>query len=411
MPLLPYTEALRLALAAATTLPSETVQLNAACGRVLAAELRAEAPLPSFEHSAMDGYALKHQDLSQAEQQTGRWWLPLRGESRAGHPLSQLQPGHACRIFTGAPLPAGADAVVIQENVERTRGGIASAHMPRLKEHVRPRGRDIQAGQLALDAGSKLGPPQIGLAAALDQSEVTVHRQPRVALLSSGDELRAPGSPKRPGSVVDSNRIALRLMLQKHGAAIGMDARLPDDRQATCEAFVAANKTSDLILTIGGASVGDHDLIRPCLTELGAEILFWGVRIKPGKPVGLSTLQSPEASSLVLALPGNPASAMLGFLLFAIPLLQKFQGLNACQPKRILLPVLGSHHRRPGREEYLRARLVVHDGRLAAQLPDNHASGSVLSFAKADALVCMAPDRSAHTSGDELPVILLSEFD
>ncbi len=242
-------------------LGSERVALDLALGRVLAETLTATAPMPAFDYSAMDGYAVS----AAALEGDGPWALPVIGESRTGGVPPTLTAGSACRIFTGAQLPAGADAVVMQEDVERDGDQAKLGARPKPGSHVRRAGEDLAVGQVALPLGTRLGPAQVGLAAALDRGELEVFRKPRISILCTGDELRAPGSAPRPGSIPESNGHTIAAMVRTLGAEPQLLPYVPDDRAATLAAVRSALTSVDLLLTIGGVSVGDHDLVRPAL--------------------------------------------------------------------------------------------------------------------------------------------------
>jgi molybdopterin molybdotransferase len=400
--LLPYDDAILRALSDLERLGSERVALDGALGRVLAENLAAECPLPPFDHSAMDGYAVR----VAAFQGPGPWTLPLRAEARAGHPAPHPVLGDgACRIFTGAPIPEGADAVIIQENVTRRGDSIVTSERPVLGQNIRAAGSDLKAKAVALAAGTCIGPGQLGVLATLDRAHVLVAERPVVTFLSTGDELRLPGSPGRPGSIPESNSLVLAAAARRAGAIARVAPLVADEVGRTEEAVGRALERADLVVTIGGASVGDHDLVRPALERLGVAIDFWGIAVKPGKPTAAGRL----GNHRILCVPGNPASASLAFLLFGLPMIRALQGQRSPLPRRAPMRVLGAHRRRPGREEYLRARLEIHDGEECAVVEANQASGAVTSFAAADALVVLAADRDKLTSGDRCPVIRLSD--
>lgn len=405
--LVPYDEALALALEGVSPVAVERLSLPEAEGRVLAEDVEAPYPLPPFSYSAMDGYAVRSGDFA-----TGgpRWTLPVVSASRAGHPGPPLAPGGVARITTGGHLPEGADAVIIQENVERDGDRITTGAAPVAGQHVRAAGTDMARDTVALFAGTRLGPGQLGLLATLDQMHVLVRRTPIVTLLSTGDELRPPGSPGPVGSIPESNTFVLGSIARRAGATARRVPLVADDLDETARQVEAALQGTDLLVTIGGASVGDRDLVRPALEKLGVDIAFWGVKVKPGKPTAVGRL--PQAGNArILSVPGNPGSATTIFSIFGVPLLRALTGRPEPAARRTLMRVLGAHHRnRPVREEYLRAKLVLHDGELCAQLLTNQSSGAVTSFADADALAVLASGQSSVGSGDRLPVIQLDHL-
>lgn len=378
-------------------LGSERLALLPAAGRVLAERLVAPAPMPPFDYSAMDGYALDAASLSGS----GPWTLPVRGESRTGGVPPVLELGAACRIFTGAELPATATTVLMQEDVERTGDTIVFSKRPPAGAHVRRRGEDLAAGSVALEPGTRLGPAQIGLVASLDRAHVLVARRPRVAILCTGDELRSPGDPPRPGSIPESNGSALGAMVLLAG---GDPALLPyarDDAKTTLAAVKDAIGTSDLLLTVGGVSVGDHDLVRPALEAAGAKLDFWKVKIKPGKPLA----SGKAGRTRVLGLPGNPVSAMVTFALFGAPLVRKLQGDRQPVPAWRRAVLTQAVRQEPGRRAFLRAVL---DGQKVTPI-DNQASGSVTSLAWANSLMVVHEDAEGLPAGAEVDVLLLAD--
>ena len=400
--LVPYEEAIERALRGVTRLAAERVSIDRAAGRVLAEDIVTGQPMPPFAYSAMDGYAVRV-SVFRGE---GPWTLPVRGESRAGHPGPPLQAGCASRIFTGAAIPDGANAVVLQEDAARSGDSIVVAERSHEGQNIRPEGADLPRGATALATGMRLHPGRLGLLAALDRAYVNVARRPVVSILSTGDELRPPGIAGPPTSVAESNSLVIAAIAQRLGAQARILPFCGDDAERTEHEVRRALRGSDVCVTIGGASVGEHDVVRPALEAAGAAIDFWGVAIKPGKPVAVGS----AGGVRILCLPGNPASATLTFLLFGAPMLRAMQGEARVRPRRVPMRIIGSHVRWPGREEFLRARLEVHDGELCAVLPAGQSSGAVTSFADADALVVLAADKGRIDNGDRLPVIQLGEI-
>ena len=396
--MLPFDEALRRILSSAPLLASERIGLALAAGRVLAEDLRAHSPLPSFDYSAMDGYALARDSLAG----DGPWLLPVRGESRAGALAPVLEPGTTCRIFTGAPLPAGSDAVVMQEEVTREGDAARFTAQPNPGAHIRRRGEDLAEGAVALGSGTRLTPFRIGLAAAVDRSELLVTRQPRVTILCTGEELRSPGAPAVPGSIPDSNGPSLAALAASAGGLPIIAPRTGDTLDATEAAIRAALRGSDLLLTVGGVSVGEHDLVRAALARVGAELEFWKVRIRPGKPLAFGRL----GDTLILGLPGNPVSAQLTFALFGMPLLRAMQGDQRALPPRGSARLTTALRQKPGRTGFYRARL---EGEWAIT-EQNQASGSTVSLAHADALLILPEESAGLDAGESVEVIRLAEL-
>lgn len=395
MSLLPVEEALGrlLALAEATPIDArEIVSLAAADGRVLATDLVAGLDLPPWPNSAMDGYALRLADW-QGE--------PLAVSQRilAGQAPEPLQPGSCARIFTGAPLPAGADTVEMQENAEILADGRVRFLEPiKVGQNVRPQGQETRAGEVVLPAGTRLGPVELGLAASLGCPVLVVRRRPRVAVVSTGDELVEPGRSLGPGQIYNSNRSLLCAWLQRLGCEVRDAGILPDDAQRTREALAALGD-ADLILSTGGVSVGEADHLGQVLREEG-ELALWKLAIKPGKPLTCGHFRGVP----VLGLPGNPASTLVTFALLARPYLLRRLGVQRVAPLSVEVAA-GFAWSKPGkRREYLRARLE--NGR--AVLYPNQSSGVLRSAAWADGLVEVLEERS-YGEGDVLRFIPLSE--
>jgi molybdopterin molybdotransferase len=402
--MLTFEEARARLLAALETLPPERVPLDQALGRVLAAAVLAPAPIPAFSYSAMDGYALATRDLAG----TGApFRLEVRGESRTGRPADPLVPGAACVISTGAEVPSGADAVVPRELVERTGDFVTLSETPRSGQHIRRAGEDLEAGAVAMRPGVRLGPSALGLAASLDATELTVTRRPRVTILCTGDELRAPGSAAIPGKIPESVSPPLAALASLAGAEV---RRLPparDERDETRAAIARALTDTDVLLTVGGVSVGDHDWVRPALEAEGVVLDFWKVAIKPGKPLAFGRR---TGGAWVLGLPGNPASAVITFSLFGMPLLRALQGDHDPLPKYATLPLAAPFSHKPGRLEFVRVRIAMHEGRLSALPFDNQASGALTSLAWADGLALVPGEIETYPAGTSVHVLRIQDL-
>jgi molybdopterin molybdotransferase len=406
--MLRFEEALAQILAlGAPALPEEAVPLDDAEGRVLREALTAPLDLPAFDYSAMDGYALRLRDLDQEPP----YRLAVRGESRTGAVPEALTPGTAMRIFTGAAIPAGADAVIMQENVARDGDTAVLAARPRPGQHIRRRGEDLARGAVALAAGTRLRPAHLALAGALDRASVLVARRPVVTILATGDELRRPGTDPVPGTIPESNTIALRAMARRAGAEARTHAYVRDDLAATERAFRAALEESDVLVTVGGVSVGDHDLVRPALEAAGVTLEFWRVAIKPGKPLAIGRLaRTGRRDAIVVGLPGNPASALITFAVFGVPLLRAMQGDARPFPAFARARMTRAHAHDPGRLELARAVLSQAEHGYAVTTLGNQASGAVTTMAQADALVCIPEHASGVGAGDDVDVLLLSDL-
>lgn len=368
-------------LAAAVSPPQriETVPLTAACGRVLAADVEAELTMPRWPNSAMDGYAIRLDEATAA----GEKGLPVSAIAAAGAGPAALDAGSAARIFTGAPIPAGADTVVMQEHCRREAERVIVEREPERGANIRGAGEDFRAGDVLLRGGQHLGPQHVALAASAGHAELPVHRRPRVAMLVTGDELVPPGGELGDGQIHESNGQLLAALV----AALGAEARapevVPDDAERTREALLAAAADADLVLTSGGVSVGDADHVRAAAEAVGT-LDFFGVAVKPGKPLAFGRIND----TLLLSLPGNPVSLFVTFVLFGAPLLRRLQGRETLLP--VPLPVAAGFEQkrtRP-RADYLRVR--IEDGRLQPHV--DQGSGILSSLATADGLACVPPD-------------------
>jgi molybdopterin molybdotransferase len=289
--------------------------------------------------------------------------------------------------------------VIIQENTERAGERVRLLERPSPGENLRRRGEDLKLGALALAAGTRLGPFQLGLAAALDRARVVVSRRPRLVVLPTGDELRAPGSPGSSDAIPESNSVALAALATLAGADAGVGARLTDDVEITSAAITHALDRADVVVTVGGMSVGDHDRVRPALERAGVSLDFWKVRMQPGKPFAFGR----RDGAFVLGLPGNPVSAQVSFFLFGVPLLRALQGDRSPLPPTSTVELAQALSRKPGRLGVYRARL---QGTLAI-LDDNQSSGATTSLAAADALVFVPAESSECPAGTPLPAVRL----
>lgn len=410
-----FEEAQERLLSGVRPLGAERVPVDHCAGRVLAEEVIAGFDMPAFDHTSMDGYAFAGADFVAADADragpptgAGPWEFPVRGESAAGGALPSFERGTACRIFTGARLPIGCDSIVPQEDVERVGDRVRLAKAPIPGQWVRKKGADLAQGAVAIARGTRLHAGHAALAAGLDRPTVMVARRPLVTVLCSGDELRAPGEGARgaEGSIPESNGTFVAATSASVGAVVRLAPFVRDELASAQEAVRAALQGSDLLVTVGGVSVGDRDVMKAALEEAGVGLDFWRVAIKPGKPICVGR----AGPTIVLGLPGNPASASLTFLLFGVPVLRAMQGDREPLPVRWRLPIEGAMKRQPGRMEFVRARLVVSGGAPRAVLFPNQASGAVTSFAEADVLVVVPAERDRVESGEVLDVIRIADF-
>jgi molybdopterin molybdotransferase len=388
-------EAQRLVLDRVERLPVETVRVGEAGGRVLAEAGRAAVDLPPFDSSAMDGFALRAADAP------GR--LPVSFRIAAGSPAPRaLEPGEAMGIATGGVVPAGADAVIPFEYVVENDNTIELSEPVAAGANIRPAGGDVRRGEVVVDAGARLGPAQLGALAAAGIAEVLAARRPRAAVLATGSELRQPGEQLEPGQVYEANGLLLAAQLESAGAEVERLSSVADDEAAHREAL-SRGLTADVLVTAGGVSVGPHDLVRRVEAELGVEEVFWGVAVKPGKPISFGVL----GARLVFGLPGNPVSALVGFELFVRPALLALQGAADPLPRfergRLARGLEPNAHR----DELVRARLLLDgEGPMLDPLPGRE-SHMIVRAAAADALVLVPMGARALSSGDSVEFLRL----
>ena len=374
-PLITIAEARNRVLSAATPLGTERVAIDDARDRVLAADLTAAGNVPPFPCSAMDGYALLPGDAGRT--------LTVVGESRAGTPSSlALGDGNAIRISTGAAIPDGATAVIPQEDVDTRNGTITTRTVVSAGDHIRGAGEDMRSGETVLVAGTTLGAAELGAAVAAGVGELTVYRRPRVQVLCTGDELRAPGEPLGPGEIHNSNAPMLDALAAAAGAIVGTARRLPDDRAATEAGLETALESDDVVIVTGGVSVGPHDHVKPALAALGVDEVFWRVALQPGKPTWFGR----RGSVLVFGLPGNPVSAVVTFSLFVRPALAALQGRSEAPELEAEAVLATAVRRNPDREQAVRVRLQRQNGALVATPNGPQGSHIVTSLLGADAL-------------------------
>ncbi|WP_295956327.1 gephyrin-like molybdotransferase Glp [Rhodoferax sp.] len=399
-PLIPLDDALATLLAYAVPLAAvENVNTFDADGRVLVQDAVSPLQVPSFDNSAMDGYAMRCADVADAA-------LPVSQRIAAGAAPEPLQPGTVARIFTGAPLPVGADAVVMQEECAvQPDGTVRVLRPPQPGQCVRRAGEDVAQNAVVLSKGERLTPAGIALAASIGMDALTVARRPRVALFSTGDELVMPGdvAPQdmRPGAIYNSNRFFLRALLQRMGCVVTDLGIVPDQRDATVDALRAASQTHDLILTSGGVSVGEEDHVKAAVQALGS-LHLWQLAIKPGKPFAYGTV----GGSHFIGLPGNPVASFVTFLLLVRPFVLRLQGATAVEPPAMQLPAHFDWPRADKRREFLRVRRNAAGG---LDLFANQSSGVLTSAAWADGLVDTQPGQTIAW-GDTVRFIPLAEL-
>ncbi len=399
MALLPVDEALRRILDGASALGAERVDLLAAAGRVLAEDVTANLTQPPFDASAMDGYAVRAADVATVPAP-----LDVIGESNAGGPFAgEVGPGQAVRIFTGASVPQGADAVVIQEDTERAGDNLAVREAAKPGTNIRRAGGDFRAGDTLLRAGRLLDASAITLAAAGGNAGVAVRRAPVVAILATGDELVEPGRTPGPGQIVSSNPYGLAALVRRFGGEpwlLGIAADTLEDLQTK----LAAAADADILVTIGGASVGDRDLVKPALEARGLALDFWKVAVRPGKPMLFGRL----AAQRVLGLPGNPLSCLIAARLFLVPLMFRLLGRTDAPLDERAAVLAHALEANGPRQHYMRGTLE----RVAGGLPRVTAlasqdSAHMSALAAADVLIVRPPSAPAAAPGDTVRVLPL----
>jgi molybdopterin molybdotransferase len=364
-----------LVLERAHPLAAERVRLDEAGGRVLAETATARVDLPPFPSSAMDGYALRSADTPGT--------LPVVARIAAGSPAGRsLAAGEAMGISTGGVVPEGADAVIQHEVVVENDNEVTVSSSVARGANIRPTGRDVVAGGAVISAGTRLGAPQIGALAAAGVAEVVCARRPRAAVLTTGSELRAPGSPLGPGEVYEANGVMLAAQLEAEGAMVTRLAAVADDESAHRRA-IEQGLEHDVLVTSGGVSVGPHDLVRRVEAELGVEEVFWRVAVRPGKPVSFGI----RGRALVFGLPGNPVSSLVGCELFVRPALRALQGASDPGPRFAAGRLAVSVNRNAGRDDLMRARSTVTEDGVVLEPVGGQESHMIVRAAEADALV------------------------
>ena len=381
----------------AAPLPTEKVDVAKASGRVIAAPVAARRSQPAANMSAMDGYAVRSEDLSGKS-----ITLTLIGESAAGHPFNgAVSKGQTVRIFTGAVLPEGADQVVIQENVEADGSAISTVTAPRPFSNIREKGTDFFEKQTVLDSGTYMSAKSIGLAASAGQAQLMVHRRPRIAILSTGDELAPPDKPSFSAfDTVNSCGPQIQALIVETGAEIYSVGQVGDTLGALSEA-IQKNHAADILVTIGGASVGDKDFVQQAFVAEGMAIDFWKVAMRPGKPL----LFGKKEHQYALGLPGNPASAFVCALLFLRPLIDRLMGRPAPLPGSVNIPVATDLPANGPRQHYVRARLIGDPGQRMVDPAESQDSSLSTVLAQCDGLIVRPPNAEQVSTGSLVPFL------
>jgi len=372
---------------------TEQLRLESSLGRVLAEDVKSEINVPGYDNSAMDGYTVRSADCKEAGAS-----LTVSQRIPAGQAGVKLEAGTAARIFTGAPVPEGADAVVMQELCQQQGDSLTINASVKVGENIRRAGEDIERGSVILKAGKRIRPQELGLIASVGQAAVTVRRKLKVAAFFTGDELVEPGRALAPGQIYNSNRYTLTGLLQSVDCEVIDLGIVPDTLEATLDVLKRAAASADLVLTSGGVSVGEEDYVRIALQQLG-ELSMWRINMKPGKPVAFGHVDN----ALFMGLPGNPVSVFVTFMIFARPLIFKMQGAENWLSNELSIRS-GFDWKGVKRQEYLRVRVRHDESGACAELYPHQGSGVLSSASWADGLVIVEPGKAINT-GDVLKYI------
>lgn len=392
-------EALTRILADLPLMPSETVSVGDAHGRVLAADVVARVTQPPADVSAMDGYAVRAADVAAVPATLWQIGVAPAGGAFGG----RVGTGEAVRIFTGGPVPDGADTIVIQEDVDADGDEIVVREGAPKGRYIRKQGLDFSAGEVGLEAGRRLSPPDIGLAAAMNVPWLEVRRRPRVALLATGDEIVRPGEAIGPNQIVSSNSLAMAALVRRCGGE-PIDLGIARDNEASLRALAAGAQGADMLVTLGGASVGEHDLVRKVLGDQGLDLAFWRIAMRPGKPLMFGHL----GGTTMMGMPGNPVSSLVCGMIFLRPAIDKMLGRPAGPAQRESARLGRNLAENDRREDYLRAILRRNEhGDLVATPFDVQDSSMLSRLSKADCLIVRPPHAPAAAKNDRVEIIRL----
>ena len=384
---------------------SETVTLENTQGRTIAKPIVGKLDFPHWDNSAMDGYAVRYEDVKTCGEKNPVH-LDVVTEIAAGdRPTVNIKPGQAARIFTGAMMPQGTDTIVIQENTQREADRVTILAAPEPEEFVRHKGTFYQAGTPILEAGIKIGAAEIAVLATAQCTELSVYRRPRVAILSTGDELVTPEQTLQPGQIVDSNQYALASFVESNGGIPIKLGIVPDQPEALKSAIAQAIESADIVLSTGGVSVGDYDYVDRILAELGGTLHIRSVAVKPGKPLTVATFD--DNNCLYFGIPGNPVSALVSCWRFVQPALKKLSGQNNYQPKFVNAITRHDLKAAGKRETYLWGQLHLVDGKYEFALAGgSHSSGNLINLAQTNGLA-IALGQKSIVKGKEVKVMLI----
>jgi len=383
-------------------LPTESVSLPDAVGRVLAEEVLAPCDLPRWDNSAMDGFAVRSEDCEKAEPLLIEGYIPAGGTPSG----IRVGPGKAVRIMTGAPTPDGCDTIVPIEEIEEQDGQILIKGRVKQGDHIRVRGEDVQQDEIVITAGSILRPAEINMLAAFGFREVSVYRRPKVAILSTGDELVEPGEPLGPGQIVNSNAYSLAAAVKEAGGE-PLLLGIARDTHASLAEKLTDGLQADVLITTAGVSMGDRDLVCEVLRDMGVERLFWKVDIKPGRPTAFGL----KDGKPVFSLPGNPVSAMVTFEEFVRPALLKMMGHARVIRPYVKAILQETETKRPGRVQFLRVRVVDNGEQLTASSSGDQNTGILRTMVRANGIAVLPADRDRVEAGEEVDVHLIAAVD
>ncbi|NRB07328.1 MAG: molybdopterin molybdotransferase MoeA [Richelia sp.] len=390
---------------------TEVVDLSSE-NRILATPITSQLDFPHWDNSAMDGYAVRYADVQQATKDKPVY-LEIVEEIQGGYqPQSNIQQGQAARIFTGAVMPKGADTVVMQEESRRESDRVIILNAPKYQEFVRHQGSYYQAGSQLLPVGIRLNAPEIAVLAAVQCPRVNVYRKPKIAILSTGDELVTPNQPLKPGQIVDSNQYALAALVRQMGIEPLIMGIIPDDKEALQQAIDSSISHADIVLSSGGVSVGEYDYVEKIITHLQGQIHVHAVAMKPGKPLTFTTFKRNNRPVLYFGLPGNPVSALVTFWRFVQPAIAKLSGVvDGWQPQFVNAVATRDLHGAGKRETYLWGKLSLVDGMYQFHLAGgNHSSGNLINLAQTNALAVIRLGENLIAAGDAVKVLKIGNY-
>ncbi|MDI6849857.1 MAG: molybdopterin molybdotransferase MoeA [Candidatus Saccharicenans sp.] len=397
-----YEEARRLVMEQAKILGREKVSFERACGRVSAEEIRSKIPVPPFRNSAVDGYAVRSEDTKAAD-------LPARLKLLAEQPAGEyfrknLKSGQSVKVMTGAPVPSGADAVIPVEEAKEENGYVLVSRAFRPGENVREAGEDVGRGQVIIGPGMVLKAPHLGLLAACGVGKITVYRRPRVAVLVTGNELCEPGEKLRPGKIYDANSTILRALVESSGAELIFIKRVKDDFNPLVRELKATLNRVDVVLTSGGVSVGDFDLVKEAARKVGAREIFWQVAQKPAKPLAFYRAKAGRRTAWIFGLPGNPGAVMISFEEYVRPFIKKLSGRFDFWPREIAAVLTAPVRKKRGRLNFIRVRLEESQGAWKVSPADRQESGIISTLTETDGLALIPAEADFLPEGTKVKV-------